>query len=218
MSSKSIKPPSAARQVRFHQLLVAARKTWLSDALGEALSQIEPADVKKQLLRFVPSDAQRILAAAGIRDEHVFPVPIVLETKPTLVGYYRLLLGAPQKSFYGGGTGLAPFKGMEVRGVVTATQKAALPEFCEAMSNVLADLVKQITPPISNRDVSELPLLTLGSQFQGSNNTLIGKQAIDDAFLAVSEIVKTGKKVTRTERTNHAHERRRAHGGDRARE
>ncbi len=40
---------------------------------------------------YVPHDAQRTLAAAGIRDEHVSPTPIILESGPMPVGYYRLL-------------------------------------------------------------------------------------------------------------------------------
>src|SRR5436190_2048070 len=98
--------PSASRQLAFHQLLVAARKTWLIDALQEALSLVDPAAVKREITATVPSDAQKILAASGIRDEYVFPVPAVLRAKPTLVGYYRLLLGVPQKIFYSSSTGL----------------------------------------------------------------------------------------------------------------
>jgi hypothetical protein len=98
-------------------MLVAARKTVLMDALSEALGQIEPTVTKKQILSHVPADAQKILAAAGIRDEHVFPVPAVLERKPTLVGYYRLVLGVSQKRFYRKGTDMGPFKSMETRGL-----------------------------------------------------------------------------------------------------
>jgi hypothetical protein len=185
-----LNPPDASRQVRFHQLLVAARKTWLSDALSEALAVIDPATLKKQVTEYVPAESQQILAAAGIRDEHVFPTPIVLETKPTLVGYYRLLLGSPQKSFYGSGTGLGRFKSMEMDGILKAPQKASLPEFCATMSKRLADLVAQVSPEITNRDVAELQLITLGSFFQGQNNVEIGKQATKDVFLAVAEIVK----------------------------
>jgi hypothetical protein len=65
------------------------------DALSEALGQLDQRTVKQQIREYVPDDAQKILAAAGLRDEHVFPVPVVLEAKPSLVGYYRLLLGAP---------------------------------------------------------------------------------------------------------------------------
>ena len=97
--SVPIKNISPSRQVAFHQLLVAARKSWLMDALKQALQVADPSVVKKQLSTYVPSNAQQVLAAAGVRDEHVFPVPVVLEAKPTLIGYYRLLLGVPQKSF-----------------------------------------------------------------------------------------------------------------------
>jgi len=99
MAERPIPPPDSSRQVRFHQLLVSAQKTWLIDALAAALSEIDPAELKAQLVQFVPPAAQRSLAASGIRDEHVFPTPVVLEKAPTLVGYYRLLLGVPQRAF-----------------------------------------------------------------------------------------------------------------------
>lgn len=185
----SLNPPGPTRQVQFYQLLVAARKQWFIDALSEALGQIPQTIVKEQIGKYVPQDAQRILAGARLRDELVFPVPAVLEQKPSLVGYYRLLLGAPQKSFYKGVTGMDRFKGMEESDIVTAGQKAYLPQFCQAMATSLAGLVRQI-PKISERDVRELPLLTYGSQLQGSNNTLIGKKAMRDVFLVITEIVK----------------------------
>ncbi|MGA9209459.1 MAG: XcyI family restriction endonuclease [Terriglobales bacterium] len=185
----TLNPPGPARQVQFYQLLVAARKQWFMDALSEALAQVPQKIVKEQIGKYVPQDAQRVLAAAGLRDEFVFPVPAVLEQKPSLVGYYRLLLGAPQKSFYKGATGMGRFKGMEESDIITEGQKTHLPEFCRAMAKSLAGLVAQI-PKISGRDVRELPLLTYGSQLQGSNNTLIGKKAMRDVFLVIAEIVK----------------------------
>ena len=69
-------PPSSARQVRFYHLLVAARKQWFMDALSDALGQLDQDVVKEQIREYVPDDAQKILAAAGLRDEHVFPVPL----------------------------------------------------------------------------------------------------------------------------------------------
>jgi hypothetical protein len=186
----AIKPPSAARQVRFHQLLVAARKTWLMDALSDTLARIDPKALKAELMASVPVDAQRLLASAGVRDEHVFPTTIVLEATPTLIGYYRLLLGLPQKTFYGKGSGMGPFKHLEEGGAVRPADRARLPEFCAAMIEGLADLVRQMSPTITERDVAELPLLALGSQFQGGNNNLIGKTATRDVFLSVVEILK----------------------------
>lgn len=183
----TLNPPSPARQVRFYQLLVAARKQWFRDALSEALGKLDPDAVKGEIRQYVPSESQRTLAAAGIRDEHVFPVPIVVEAKPSLVGYYRLLLGAPQKTFYKSSTGMGRFKSMEELGTVTK-QKPHIPAFCRAMATPLAELVKQI-PALTDRDLHELPLLTFGSQLQGSNNTQIGKTAMKEVFVAVKEIV-----------------------------
>jgi hypothetical protein len=187
---KAIKAPGASRQVAFHQLLVAARKTYLMDALREALRAINPKAVKTELTDYVPADVQQILAAAGIRDEHVFPTPSIVGAKPTLVGCYRLLLGAPQKSFYAGVTGMGRFRSMEARGVMNTGQEAGLDDFCRAMSVSLAELVRQMSPQMTDRDVAELPLLTLGAQFQGSNNNTIGKKAIEGVFLSIRDIVK----------------------------
>lgn len=179
--------PSAARQVRFYQLLVGARKQWFIDALSEALGQLDQSVVQRQIAEFVPGDVRRLVAAAGLRDEHLFPVPAVLELKPSLIGYYRLLLGVPQKTFYKAATGMSRFKSMEELGAISK-QKPYLGDFCRVMSDSLAQLVRQI-PHMTERDLHELPLLTFGSQLQGSNNTLIGKTAMKEVFAAVKEII-----------------------------
>jgi hypothetical protein len=171
-------------------MLLAARKSALIDALSEALGHLDPATAKKQIIEYVPADAQKILASAGIRDEHVFPIPAVLEKKPTLIGYYRLLLGISQKRFYRKGTGMGPFKSMETRGLFNPKKRPDLERFCTVMAENLAELVLQISPPITARDISELPLLTLGAQLYGSNNNAIGRQATLNVFLSVVEIVK----------------------------
>jgi XcyI restriction endonuclease len=169
--------------------LVAARKKYFMDALSDALSGLDPNKVKAQIAEYVPSDVQKLLAAAGLRDEHVFPVPAVIEAKPSLVGYYRLLLGAPQKSFYKGATGMGQFKSMEETGALSKKQEASVPDFCRAMAEPLAGLLRQI-PNFTGRDLQELPLLTFGPQLQGSNNTQIGKKAMQEIFIAVTEILK----------------------------
>ena len=179
--------PSAARQVRFYQLLIAARKQWFLDALSEAMQDLDQDVVQKEIREYVPRLARRTLAAAGIRDEHIFPVPTVIETKPSLIGYYRLLLGAPQKTFYKGSTGMGRFKSMEELGTISK-QGPYRPAFCRAMAVPLADLVRQI-PRLTARDLQELPLLTFGSQLQGSNNTQIGKVAMKEVFITIKRII-----------------------------
>ena len=163
----------------------------MTDALSTALGQIDPGQLKAQLVQFIPASAQKAVARSGVRDEHVFPVPILLEKAPTLVGYYRLLLGVPQKTFYGKGSGMAPFKSMETDGTLNDRQRSLLPEFCRAMCAALADLVRQLSPTVTTRDVQELQLLTLGSFFQGQRNNDIGNLAIKEVFLSIKEIVQS---------------------------
>ncbi len=181
--NKPIIPLSASRQVGFHLLLLGARETVLQDALLETVAKIDPIELKKQLSELIPRKIQQLLAKSNIRDELVFPAPILLKAKPSLVGYYRLLLGVPQKSFYASGTGMSLFKVMESQGLIGSRQEASLLDFCKAMAISLSDLVSRISPQLTARDISELPLLTIGSQFQGGNNNIIGKQATNDIFI-----------------------------------
>ena len=82
------------------------------------------------------------------------------------------------------------FANMEKKGALTPKQKAALPQFCAAMAGELAKLVQQISPRVTPRDISELPLLTLGAMLQGANNVRIGEEAKQSVFVTVREIVK----------------------------
>jgi hypothetical protein len=85
---------------------------------------------------------------------------------------------------------MGPFKSMESRGLLNPRKRPDLEGFCGSMARHLAELVRQISPTITARDVSELPLLTLGAQLYGSNNNAIGRKATLDVFVSVAEIVK----------------------------
>jgi hypothetical protein len=147
--------------------------------------------LKRDVTKFGPTDVQQILAAAGIRDEWVIPTPTVLRQQPTLVGYYRLLLGVAQKPFYRGGTGMGRFRSMEMGGTLNQWQDDHLPELCLALASAITDLIRQISPAVTVRDVQELPLVALGAQFQGSTNVAIGTKANVEVFLAVAEVVES---------------------------
>jgi XcyI-like restriction endonuclease len=71
---------------------------------------------------------------------------------------------------------------MELRGLINSKNVPDLDFFCTVMAENLSELVRQISPRITARDVSELPLLTLGAQLYGSNNNAIGKQATRELF------------------------------------
>jgi len=187
VADAGIPVPDNSRQIAFHELLVVARQDWLIDAVKEALGKADPDRLRDELAAFVPADVHQLLAIAGLPDEYVFPLPVVLEAKPTLVGYYRLLLGLPRKSFYGSGTGMGKFRGMEDGGSVS--QPELLPGFCRAMGEALADMVRQLSPAITQRDLIELPVMTLGQQFQGANNNTIGSEATKGVFRVIKDIV-----------------------------
>jgi hypothetical protein len=93
------------------------------------------------------------------------------------------------QTFYSAETGMGKYKSME-RGFLRESHKNTLPFFCKTMGKLLGDLVLQIKPKITLQDISELPILTLGAQFQGGNNNLIGQKATESVFLSIKEVVK----------------------------
>jgi hypothetical protein len=107
------------------------------DALSDALMRVDPNALKIQLSEFVPEDVQRLLASAGVRDEHVFPTPLVLEAQPTLIGYYRLLLGVPQKTFYGRESGMARFRRLEAGAYCDPETASCCQRFVKPWARVL---------------------------------------------------------------------------------
>jgi hypothetical protein len=193
-----IKVPYPDKQIAFHQLLAAARKTVLRGSLSEALGKARPDMVRRELDRHAPAAARRVLAKAGIRDEYVFATPEVLRLRPTTLGYYRLLLGVSQKGFYRSELGLSRFKSMETKATLRPETEYELPALCAALNGQLAELITQLSPDVTEGDIEQLPLLTLGAQFDGGWRNDIGKAATQDVFLVIKELV-TPHLVTTTE-------------------
>lgn len=193
-------PTPVSNQATFHQLLTAARKTSLLEAVQAAAKAVDITRVREEIAKRVPGDVQQILAGAGIRDELVFPTSILLEHKPTLLSHYRLLLGVSQKKFYGSKWKLGRFKSMEDRGVLSASQRSQLDALCDTITTPMCELIRELAPSLAIRDLNDLPLLTLGAQYYGSNNNTIGQKATEEVFLAIGEIVQ-GHKPIRTNRS-----------------
>lgn len=185
----NLNPPNAAQQANIHQLLLTARKVWLSDALRGAMADVDQTTLRNQVTAYVPVAAQRVLATAGIRDEAMFPLPVVLEARPSLVAYYRLLLGVSQKRFYKASTGMTPFKKLEQGAPLSEGLRTQLHDYCIAMCGAIAELVIQADSTLESRDVEDLQLLTLGSFYYGSLNNKIGQAATLGVFTAITEIV-----------------------------
>jgi hypothetical protein len=185
----NLPPPDL--QVAFALKLIEARSKLLQDALKSTVRALDIEELDKQLSKYAPKAGLSILASHGLRGELVFPVPLVLEVSPRLLGYYRLLFGYSQKLFYTTTTGMGRFKGMEERGVVAARVGSDLPTMCHHLGEVGAMLLAGVgADAVSDHFLDDLTLLTLGPQFRGSANVDIGTEGIEVAFGIVREIVK----------------------------
>lgn len=183
-----IPPPDL--QIDFSVALAALRKQLLQDALKETVESLDIARIDKQLAATVPKRSLSALAGHGLRGELMFPVPVLLETNPRLLGYYRLLYGFSQKEFYTAETGVSRFQSMEKKGVLAPANAKELATFCEAMISVGAALLGGLGPTrISRELLDDLTLLTLGPQLRGGAIVRKGIAGIVKVFHAIHDIV-----------------------------
>jgi hypothetical protein len=177
---------SPTLQLGFYQRLKEAQKAHLLPALLEQVGKLDIGQLDRELLNFVGSEKLSFMARKGLRGELVFPVPYVLSSKPTLLGYYRLLLGFSQKEFYKGPFGR--FKAMESNGTLTEATCDLLGPLCESLIESSWILVNGLSE-ISEESLTSLTLLTLGPQFRGSRNVNLGIEAIGTVFALIKAIV-----------------------------
>jgi hypothetical protein len=177
---------SPALQLGFYERLEDARKAHLLPALLKQVGQLNIGLLDKELLRFVGNERLSFVAQRGLRGELVFPVPYVLSSKPTLIGYYRLLLGFSQKEFYK--APFSRFKKMESDGILTETARDLLTPLCDSLIESAWILVNGL-PDLSQDTLNALTLLTLGPQFRGSRNVNLGIEAIRTVFALIKSIV-----------------------------
>ncbi len=182
----AVQLPSPDLQVDFSAFLAAARKAYLLDALSATVKMLDIPALDRQLAVHVPAPLLQAVAAAGLRGELVFPVPLVLTKNPRLLSYYRLLLGHSQKAFYQGTNGTTRFKCMEDAGALP--KDAPLDALCNEMIRGCSLLIEGIGAKRLSRDLlDDLTLLTLGPQLRGGANVRKGSASI----LAVFELIHT---------------------------
>jgi hypothetical protein len=163
----------------------------LVDALQLCIEDLDLTVLDAQLHEYADKNCLRRLASFGLRGELVFSVPCILERNPALLGYYRLLLGYSQKSFYTSESGAGQFKSMEEKGSLSKAQQQNIPELCCALCKSSSILVDGLADYMLNRDfLDESTLLTLGPQLRGGANVQRGTAAIKQVFDVIQEIVK----------------------------
>jgi hypothetical protein len=185
----AINLPSAKPQANVAGHLEAFRKLYLQQALSSAIQATDLRVINAELEKLAPAKDLKQLASRGIRGEFVFPLPAILEKKPNLLGYYRLLLGYSQKEFYAKAK-LGRFKGMEEKSQLTKRVKNELVDLCQALIEKASELLNELGfNKVTLELLDDLALLTLGPQLRGSNNTRIGEIANRAVLEIIQRIV-----------------------------
>src|SRR5260221_4615773 len=160
-----IKIPPPELQIDFSFALGQARTLFLQNALSKTLDDINIKILDQQLSEFVQVKSLRALAKHGLRGELLYRVPCLLEANPYLLGYYRLVLGFSQKEFYTTKFGVSGFKSMEAKGILSATNRAAIPDLCSGLVASCDALFKGIgLDRLSKEILDDLSLLILVPQ------------------------------------------------------
>ena len=189
MSSPFVLPPPV-RQFYVRGILVAARQTVLHEVLLKTLGEVDADVLSAEIRRYAPKEGRQALQAEGIRDEFVFATPAILKQRPSLLGYYRLLLGISQKAFYHPDTGMAGYKVLEVNNALPEQLAVHLGDLCDALDHALGELATGVEGGLTPKDIDQLPLLMLGAQADGSWRTRIGQKATKAVFEALKDIIK----------------------------
>jgi hypothetical protein len=84
-------------QLGFYQRLKEAQKAHLLPGLLDQVGKLDIRLLDRELIEIAGNDKLAFVARRGLRGELVYPVPYLISSKPTLIGYYRLLLGFSQK-------------------------------------------------------------------------------------------------------------------------
>jgi hypothetical protein len=124
----------------------------------------------------------------------MFATPLVLGACPTLLTYYRTLLGYSQKEFYKTGSGLAVFKRAEEGTDLSAAASNLIPSLCKCLNVQSWQLLQGLEPlPLTQNLLNELSLLSVGPQFRGGNNNTRGETGIDLVFKIIYSAVAHAK-------------------------
>ncbi|MDP3616880.1 MAG: XcyI family restriction endonuclease [Rhodoferax sp.] len=181
-------------QIGFAHRLVALQQTHLQPALLKTVAGLDIAALDKQLAGVTPAKALQKLASFGLRGEALFMAPMVLRAKPTLLTYYRSLLGYSQKEFHKTGTGLGIFKRAEESGILGATALAQIPELCKLLNVCAWQLLQGMDRlTIDQQFLNELSLLSIGPQLRGGRNNERGEAGIEDVYQLILRAVAHAK-------------------------
>jgi hypothetical protein len=173
-------------QLGFYRRLVEAQNSFLLPALLDQVSTLDIGLLDSELVKLAGNEKLAFVARKGIRGELVFPTPYLLKAKPSLLGYYRLLLGFSQKEFYKGPFG--KYKKLEDQGFISNPTQSLLNDLCVSLIESSWLLINGL-PDLSHEILKSLTLLTLGPQLRGSRNVNLGIEANQTVFALIKSII-----------------------------
>lgn len=178
---------SPAKQLWMLKRLQSARGLILRDALQRTVEKVGVRTIDSELHRLVPVHHLTKLGASGLRGEILFAVPCIIRAKPSVSGYYRLVLGISGKDY--GRRGLDKWIQVE-NGARNDVSDEEISSLCEVLIKMAGQLLEGISHGISEELFHELALLTLGAQLNGSYRVAVGQQAVAAVRHLVENIVK----------------------------
>ncbi|BAF60849.1 hypothetical protein PTH_2668 [Pelotomaculum thermopropionicum SI] len=172
--------------------LKSERGKILRDALREAVGKVGVQVIDRELHDLVSTSALNKLGTFGLRGEVLFAVPSLIKEKPTISGYYRLVLGISQKEY--GRKGLDKWIKIE-KGESATVSENEVRDLCV----ILIEAGERLLSVFSSRDnitedfFHELTLLTLGAQLDGSYRVIVGQKAVAVIRELIENIIKPKK-------------------------
>ncbi len=152
-------------QILFAAKLNEIRDFYFDSALRDAVAVVDVAMIDAELHQIASRASLSALARHSLRGEAFYPVPSLLEARPRLLGYYRLLYGISRKRFYQS-SAFSRFGAMEDSGILRERVKPELTDLCLSLA-ATADALVASLDPISRDLIHELQAMTLGALFKG---------------------------------------------------
>src|SRR4030042_6289631 len=152
-------------QISFYHRLHTLQHSYLTEALRSTVKNLDISKLDDELAKYVDRPSHKKLASFGIRAEVVFPVPYIITSRPSLVGYYRLLYGLSQKEFYRI-PNMSQFRRLEERNLISHEIISILPILCKSLARTAKLMIEGIDD-FNLNTIRDLQLLTLGAQLRG---------------------------------------------------
>ncbi len=188
-STLTFKPIPADFSINLFESLVAYRPRQLQPALKKVVKEVGVVVIDRELHQLVSETALNHISSLGLRGELLFPVPSILKRSPSLIGYYRMLLGISKKEFsQPDRLGYSAWIRAEEKDKISDQLIQNLEKFCTALIEPLSKLLVEMGT-FDSQDLSDLTLLTLGPSLQGGRNNDIGSIAATEVFRLLKSLV-----------------------------